>query len=90
MPDGGLLRKRENRLYYTTAALVVEIVSAGDKTWEKLPFYAAHQVEELVIVDPEERIVHWLGLAGSEYSPVERSRLIQLAPAELAEQIDWP
>ena len=30
------------RVYIPTAALVIEIVSPGDETWEKLDFYAAH------------------------------------------------
>jgi hypothetical protein len=30
IPDGGLLRERTNRVYASTAALVVEIVSPGD------------------------------------------------------------
>ena len=29
--------------------LVIEIVSPGDDTWKKLPFYAAHDVDELLI-----------------------------------------
>ena len=49
-------------MYLATAALVVEIVSPDDHTWEKLEFYAAHSVDELLIVDPAERRVHWLGL----------------------------
>jgi hypothetical protein len=58
--------------------------------WEKLPFYAAHHVDELLIVDPEKRSVSWLGLSGGEYQPIERSTLIALGPSELAERIDWP
>jgi Uma2 family endonuclease len=74
-----------------TAALVVEIVSPSDKTWEKLGFYAAHRVDELLIVDPQERKAHWLGLqADGQYRPMERSGLIELGPAELAGRIDWP
>jgi Uma2 family endonuclease len=45
-----------------TAALVVEIVSPEDETWQKLPYYAAHEVDELLILDPEKRTVDWLGL----------------------------
>jgi len=76
--------------WHHTAALVVEIVSPGDKTYEKLPFYAAHHVDEVVTVDPRGQMVHWLGLAGGEYQPLERSQLIELGPAELAQRIDWP
>jgi len=90
VPDGGLHRPGAGGVWLHTAALAVEIVSPGDETWQKLPFYAAHQVDEVLILDPAERTVHWLGLAGGEYRPIERSGLIDLGPNELAEQIDWP
>jgi Uma2 family endonuclease len=91
VPDGGLHAPGEPQLFYPTAKLVVEVVSPDDETWAKLGFYAAHGVDELLIVDPQERRVHWLALApGGEYQPLERSSLIALAPAELAERIDWP
>jgi Uma2 family endonuclease len=89
VPDGGLFRPGPDELYYSTAALVVEIVSPGDETWRKLSFYAAHEVDELLVVDPEERAVHWLALDAGEYRAIERSRLIELGPVELAERIDW-
>ncbi len=91
VPDGGLHRPGAGGVWLHTAALVVEIVSPGDETWLKLPFYAAHEVDEVLIVDPAERAVHWLGLAdGGEYRPIERSGVIDLGAAELAEHIDWP
>lgn len=40
-----------------TAAVVVEILSPGDESYEKLPWYAARAVEEIVIVDPASRRV---------------------------------
>jgi Uma2 family endonuclease len=91
VPDGGLHRELGDRVYVPTAALVVEIVSPGDDSWNKLPFYAAHNVDELLIVDPQEHRVHWLGLQGDgDYRPIERSTLVELGAAELAERIDWP
>jgi hypothetical protein len=57
-PDGGLHRPGAAGTWLPTAALVVEIVSPEDETWEKLPFYAAHDVDEVQIVDPAERKVH--------------------------------
>jgi hypothetical protein len=60
-------------------------------TWEKLPFYARRGVEELAIVDPRERRVIWLELgADGEYREVERSRVIELTAAKLADRLDWP
>jgi Uma2 family endonuclease len=75
----------------SAAALVAEIVSPGDETWEKLPFYAEHGVDESLTVDPSERTVRSLGLTeGGEYRDIEQSRLIDLGPQELAARIDWP
>ena len=90
VPDGALVRPGADAVYLPTAALVLEIVSPGDETWEKLGFYAAHAVEELLIVDPQEQTVSWMGLEGAEYKHLKRSRLIGLGAAELAQQIDWP
>ncbi len=90
VPDGGLHRPRAAELWHPTAALVVEIVSPGDESWEKLPFYAAHRVDEVLIVDPRERSVSWLALKDGEYRSIERSGLIDLGARGLAEQLDWP
>ena len=90
VPDGGLHRPGAEGVWLHTAALVVEIISPGDETWQKLPFYAAHEVDEVLIIDPAEHAVHWLGLSGGEYQPIERRGLIDLGPTELAGQIDWP
>jgi Uma2 family endonuclease len=90
VPDGGLQQDTSNLVYYPTAALVIEIVSPGDESWEKLPFYGAHGVQELLIVDPEQQTVSWLALEAGSYQQVKRSRLIELGADELAEQIDWP
>jgi Uma2 family endonuclease len=90
VPDGALHRPGATGTWLPTAALVVEIVSPGDETWEKLPFYAARRVDEILIVDPGEKRVRWLELADGEYREVRHSRLIDLGPQELSEQIDWP
>lgn len=48
-------------------------------------------MDELLIVDPQERIVHRLGLgADGEYGPMELSGLIELGVGELADRIDCP
>jgi hypothetical protein len=67
----------------------VEIVSPGDETWAKLPFYAAHHVDELLIVEPAERTVRFFALSDGEYRPVQRSGLVDLAAEQLAQRIDW-
>jgi Uma2 family endonuclease len=90
VPDGGLHRPGAGGTWHPTAALVVEIVSPGDESWEKLPFYAAHLVDEVLIVDLRQRSVSWLARERAEYRSVERSGLIALGPSELHELLDWP
>jgi Uma2 family endonuclease len=90
IPDCALHRQPPTGVWQQTAALAVEIVSPGDESWEKLPFYAAHGVDEVLIVDPQERSVSWLGLEDGEYRPIERSGLVELGARALAEQLDWP
>jgi Uma2 family endonuclease len=90
VPDGGLHRPGAAPMWHPTAALVIEVVSPGDESWEKLPFYAEHGVDELLIVDPQRRSVDWLALGEGGYAAVEHSRLIELGRADLLERIDWP
>ncbi len=90
VPDVAVLRSRLDQVWIPTAAMVVEIVSPGDESWEKLPFYARHGVDEILVVDPGERTVSWLVLCGREYREIERSGLIDVGSADLVERIDWP
>jgi Uma2 family endonuclease len=89
IPDRGLYHPEVEGDWQATATLVVEIVSPGDSTWEKLPFYAAHEVTELLIVDPVARKIDWLALAAGEYRPIERSGVIALGVAELSARLAW-
>ena len=91
VPDLGLHRDPSWGTYAATAALVVEILSPGDETWDKLPFYAAHDVDELLVVDPDRRTVRWLALTSATgYGDIDRSALIALGADELADRLDWP
>lgn len=55
VPGGGLFQPGPDAVYVPTAALVLEVVSPDDETWEKVGFYSAHGVGELLIVDPQKR-----------------------------------
>jgi Uma2 family endonuclease len=90
VPDLGLHREPQLGAWIPTAAIAVEILSPEDETWEKLPFYAQHGVDELLIVDPRERSVTWLSLRDREYRPIDRSEILDLSADALAERIDWP
>lgn len=90
VPDLGVHRDPAPAVWASTAAVAVEVLSPDDDTWKKLPFYAQHEVEELLIVDPGERSVTWLALREGEYRPIERSEVLDLSASSPAEQIDWP
>ncbi len=91
-PDLALHRPADiDPQWHRTAALAVEIVSPNDKTWDKLGCYASHEVDELLIIDPQQRRVDWLALQTSgRYEPVPCSDLIELSAARLAELLGWP
>lgn len=65
------------------ADLVVEIRSPGDETYDKIPFYAACGVREMLIVHPADRRFELLRLADGELRPVDdkRSEVLDLDPA---------
>ena len=96
VPDRGLHRARSAGVWEATAAMVVEIVSAGDETFEKLGFYAAHGVDEVLVADPVSRTIRiWrLGKAADAgvtgYEEAEASELLGVTVVELTSAIDWP
>jgi hypothetical protein len=60
-----------------TACHVAQPCRAGSR--DKRPFYPAHDVDEMPIVDLAKRAVDWLALRNGECRPIERSGLIDLA-----------
>lgn len=53
------------------AELVVEIRSAGDETYDKLDFYAAAEVRELLVVHPGDRRAEVFRAVGGRLLPVQ-------------------
>jgi Uma2 family endonuclease len=90
IPDGGIFRPGTDGTWIPTAAVVIEIVSPDDESWEKLSFFAAHGVDEVLILDPIKRRVDWLALRDGRYTPTEHSGLIELGPVELLARLEWP
>ena len=90
VPDRVWLRSAQVAIYVPTAALVVEIVSPHDRSRQKLGFYAARGVDEVLLVDPGPRSVELYGREGDRMVPRDRSALSELDPRDLAARIDWP
>lgn len=90
VPDLGVHRDPQSAVWVPTAAIAVEVLSPDDDTWKKLPFYARQEVDELLIVDPADHSVTWLALRDGEYRPTDRSEILDLSAAALADRITWP
>lgn len=97
VPDRGLHCARSAGVWEATAAMVVEIVSPGDETFEKFGFYAARGVDEILVADPASRIVRLWQLAmateagaAAEYEETDASELLNVTAAELTSAIEWP
>lgn len=89
VPDRGLHREMPTTVWVPTAALVVEIVSPNDETYEKLPFYAAHGVDEVLIVDPTLSRVQILIRSGDHYAEDATSALLGIDAVAIDREMDW-
>jgi Uma2 family endonuclease len=92
VPDGGYFRSLPGEAFVPTAAIIVEVVSPYDETYAKFGFYAAHDVDEIITVEPEERRVRcWhRNESGTDYDEVEASALLDVTASQLTAGIDWP
>ena len=82
MPDRGYHQSLPQSTWVPTAAVVVEVVSPDDETYDKFGFYPAHGVDELIVADPTARTV--------TYRQTDGSALLAISMAELHAGIAWP
>ncbi|MCW2605957.1 MAG: hypothetical protein JWO60_650 [Frankiales bacterium] len=90
VPDLVWHRGSPDALYFSTAAVVVEVLSPDDETFQKFGFYAAHGVEELWVVDALERTARVWALAEGGYEERDLAPLLGLTTAEVVAGVDWP
>ena len=90
VPDRAYFRDPEDLIWNPTAAIVVEVVSPGDESRQKLGFYHRVGVEEVLIVDPDARIAEWFVRAIDAFRPAGGSALLSITSAELVASIEWP
>ncbi len=88
IPDAGLIPGPAG-VWHDTAVLVVEVLSPDDMTFDKLDFYTAHGVREMIVVDWQDRSVRCFALQEGQ---VERDRCTVLAMTtdEITAAVDWP
>jgi Uma2 family endonuclease len=90
VPDGGYHREPPLATFFNTAAIVVEVVSPDDESYQKFGFYAAHGVDELIYADPQQRSVRIWRLREGEYAETGASALLGVTAEQLIADIDWP
>jgi Uma2 family endonuclease len=88
VPDAGLV-PRPAGVWHDTAALVVEILSPDDQTFDKLDFYTAHGVQELLVLDWRDRSVRCFALQEGQRE-MAASAVLDLATSQITSSIDWP
>ncbi|MBX3031057.1 MAG: Uma2 family endonuclease [Chloroflexi bacterium] len=90
VPDQLYVRDRGGGLWHTTAVIVVEVLSPGDESRHKLGFYFRAGVEEVLLVDPDQRTVEWLMRGRDGFEPADGSAILDISSVDLAAAIDWP
>lgn len=90
VPDGGYHRSLPTTTWVPTAAVVVEVVSPDDETYEKFGFYASHGVDEIIVADPAGRTVSCWTREGTSYVEATESSVLGVTTEWLREGIDWP
>jgi Uma2 family endonuclease len=90
VPDRGLHHALPREMWVSTAAMVVEVLSPGVETWAKLAFYAAHQVDEVLVVDGKRERLTWLGRRHDDYAEMTTSALLDVPVADVAALVTWP
>lgn len=90
-PDLGLLHQDDElQVYMKTAAVVIEVLSPGDESLQKLPHYARCDVDEVWLVDPETHTVDIRGLLNGDYVGIDTSGVLPVSRQQLEAEIDWP
>ena len=90
VPDGGFHRGRPTAEFLPTAAVIVEVLSPEDETFDKFPFYARSGVDEIVVADPDARSVRIWQRRDGTYVETAESVLLEVSVAEVTAGIDWP
>lgn len=91
VPDLGVHRGSPEGVRFDTAAIVVEVRSPYDESLQKFGFYAAHEVDEVLIIDLVTDTVSWhrRNHAGDGYDEVSGSKLLSITSAQIAAELGF-
>lgn len=90
VPDAAVLTGTgvDDVTWHPTAELVAEVRSPDDETSAKLGFYAEHGIDEVVVVDPTDRVVRIFVRSADGYQEQPASPLLGLTAGDLAAELD--
>jgi Putative restriction endonuclease len=89
VPDLGLHRGSPAGTWIDTAAIVVEVRSPDDETFEKFGFYFERGVDEVLVADLVERAVTWFVRGADSYVPAAMSDLLSTNSIDLQTALGW-
>jgi hypothetical protein len=90
VPDLGVHRKPPRAVWIPTAAIVGEVRSPDDESYEKFGFYFDAGVDEILIVEmasnnaTQTDVVRWFTRADNTYAESERSELLAVSATDIA------
>jgi Uma2 family endonuclease len=90
VPDFEVFAEPPDALYVPTALIVGEVLSPEDRTYEKLPYYRDRGVQELFIVDPDDRSISIRRLQGRVSRLIDHSDVLDVAARDLEARVNWP
>jgi Uma2 family endonuclease len=89
VPDMGVHRGRPSGVWHDTAAMVVEVRSPDDETYDKFEFYFEHDVEEVLVTDLVTYEVQWYRRGAKAFVTTEASDLLGLTEHEVRDALRW-
>jgi Uma2 family endonuclease len=89
VPDLGLHRGTPKGTWIETAAIVVEVRSPDDETFEKFDFYFDRGVDEVLVADLVMHTVTWFGRSEDSYVPRSISDLLNVSSADIQTTLGW-
>ncbi len=89
VPGLGIHRGSPKGVWIPTAAVVVEVRSPHDETFEKFDFYFRHDVEEVLVVDLQERTVAWFVRSHDTFVRTSHSGVLDLHEDAVRDDLRW-
>jgi Uma2 family endonuclease len=89
VPDLGVHRGLPNGIWLSTAAILVEVKSPNDETYDKFDFYFARNVEEILIADLASSTVSWFVRSNTGFVRAESSAILGLSINDVASALEW-